>query len=82
MLEEDDAVGQALPLVCANHPEYVSGIKTAADFDIYARDGGCSQQCNARMPCGHTCPRSPRHLLTPNLALLTQHTECPWAACC
>ncbi|KAL0023606.1 hypothetical protein WJX77_006297 [Trebouxia sp. C0004] len=57
LLEGDDAVGQALPVVCANHPESVNMLRSAADFDTFARDGGCSLQCSARMPCGHSCPR-------------------------
>ena len=57
MLEEDEAVGQALPVVCANHPEHVSNIREVNDFDTFVRDGGCSRQCTARMPCGHTCSR-------------------------
>jgi len=58
LLEGDDAVGQALPVVCANHPESVNMMRSAADFDTFVRDGGCSLQCSARMPCGHSCPRS------------------------
>lgn len=58
MLEENDAVGPALPVVCANHPDDVSKITNAEDFDTFVRDGGCSRQCIARMPCGHSCPRS------------------------
>lgn len=57
MLEQDDAVRQALPVVCANHPDHVSKITDAKHFDTFVRDGGCSRQCQARMPCGHTCPR-------------------------
>ncbi len=58
LLEGDDAVGQALPVVCANHPESVNKLRSAADFDTFVRDGGCSRQCSARMTCGHSCPRS------------------------
>lgn len=58
LLEGDDAVGQALPVVCANHPESVNKLRSAADFDTFVRDGGCSLQCSTRMPCGHSCPRS------------------------
>lgn len=57
MLEEDEAVGQALPVVCATHPHHKTKIKEVKDFDTYVRDGGCSLQCTARMPCGHTCSR-------------------------
>ncbi|KAL3153759.1 hypothetical protein ABBQ32_013348 [Trebouxia sp. C0010 RCD-2024] len=67
MLEEDNAVGESLPVVCANHRNQVTQISAARDFDTFVRDGGCSLQCTARMPCGHTCPRmchpdDPRHL--------------------
>lgn len=59
MLEEDEAVDQALPVVCANHPAHVANIKEVGDFNTFVRDGGCSLQCTARMPCGHTCSRYP-----------------------
>lgn len=57
MLEEEEAVGQAVPVVCANHPAHVANIREVNDFNIFVRDGGCSLQCTARMPCGHTCSR-------------------------
>ncbi|KAL3140347.1 hypothetical protein ABBQ38_004611 [Trebouxia sp. C0009 RCD-2024] len=67
MLEDNDAIGESLPVVCVNHPNQVTQIRAARDFDTFVRDGGCSLQCTARMPCGHTCPRmchpdDPRHL--------------------
>ena len=57
MLERDQAVGQSLPVVCHNHPDCVTQIKHASDFDTFVRDGGCSLQCTARLPCGHACSR-------------------------
>lgn len=57
MLEEAQAVGQELPLVCCQHPDTTSLIKTAEDFEVYVKDGGCSLPCTTRLACGHICPR-------------------------
>ncbi len=57
MLEADDCIGERLMLVCQNHPETVTPIRTAAEFDAYAREGGCSKPCDKRLPCGHACQR-------------------------
>ncbi|XP_046562907.1 LOW QUALITY PROTEIN: NFX1-type zinc finger-containing protein 1-like [Haliotis rubra] len=54
--EEKGMCGNVLKLKCSKHPERMMGVKTAKDFDQYS-DGGCSQACNARLSCGHTCSR-------------------------
>lgn len=60
MQQEAQAVGHALPTVCSQHPDTTNLIKTAEDFDLYAKDGGCSLPCSTRLLCGHVCPRYPR----------------------
>ncbi|XP_067652457.1 NFX1-type zinc finger-containing protein 1-like [Haliotis asinina] len=54
--EEKGMCGNVMKLKCSKHPERMMGVKTAKDFDQYS-DGGCSQACNARLGCGHTCSR-------------------------
>ncbi|KAK9808579.1 hypothetical protein WJX72_000022 [[Myrmecia] bisecta] len=87
MLEADDCVGPALPVVCQNHPATVTLIQQACDFDIQAKEGGCTLQCEARLPCGHKCTRQchvddPHHLTVlcpkpcPRLHTACQHA-CP-----
>lgn len=55
-MEQKQCVGIALPLYCQNHPKIVTLIKTAEDFSK-CPEGGCSQKCQARLKCGHTCNR-------------------------
>lgn len=57
MQQEAQAVGQALPIVCFQHQGTTNFIKTAEEFDLYAKDGGCSLPCETRLLCGHVCPR-------------------------
>ena len=57
ILEEDDCLGNEVRLVCQNHPNTITPISTAADFDLLACEGGCSRQCDQRLPCGHACQR-------------------------
>ena len=55
-MEQKQCVGHALPLYCQNHPKIVTLIETAEDFSK-CPEGGCSQKCQARLKCGHTCSR-------------------------
>ena len=57
MLEDGGKLGAALELVCHNHPDAATAIRSADDFDVFAHDGGCRQQCQYRLECGHACPR-------------------------
>lgn len=68
MQQEAQAVGQALPIVCSQHQGTTNLIKTAEDFDVYAKDGGCSLPCETRLRCGHACPR-----YLPSLYATTRH---------
>ena len=56
-LQEAGTVGQALPVVCSQHPDTTNLIKTAEDFEVFVKEGGCSLPCTTRLLCGHTCPR-------------------------
>ena len=48
------AIGDALELVCENHPESTIMAKTSADFKK-APEGGCMLPCDYRLDCGHVC---------------------------
>jgi len=53
MLAKDQAIGDAIPLVCQLHPDTISLIKEPEDFPERVADGGCSRTCTARLGCGH-----------------------------
>lgn len=58
ILTERGCIDESLPLECQNHPDREGlSIRSAADFDVWAPDGGCNLQCEGRLPCGHQCPR-------------------------
>lgn len=48
-------LGKQLPLVCQSHGRETS-VGCGQDF-AKVIDGGCSLQCAARLPCGHSCDR-------------------------
>ena len=54
-LKRKRLLGEALPLICQNHPDD-KGIRAAAakDFDN-APEGGCRKKCEFRLACGHVC---------------------------
>lgn len=56
-LVEQEAIGEALAVYCQNHPEYKSFVKCKEDFTSLVPEGGCSQPCNSRLPCGHSCSK-------------------------
>ena len=47
--------GTCIPLVCQGHKTLTEVCKPE-DFDSVPH-GGCSLQCNARLPCRHMCPK-------------------------
>ena len=53
--ERRGCFGDALPLYCCNHPETTYTAKRQVDFKINAPKGGCQKNCDARLPCGHSC---------------------------
>ncbi|XP_061486653.1 NFX1-type zinc finger-containing protein 1 isoform X2 [Rhineura floridana] len=56
-LREKGCIGQALQLSCQNHPQTKTEVAQAADFSKVP-EGGCSLPCDARLNCGHVCPRA------------------------
>ncbi|GFS40184.1 NFX1-type zinc finger-containing protein 1 [Nephila pilipes] len=64
-LEQNNAVGASLQLLCQNHPGVSSVVENDADFDSVP-EGGCSRKCEYRLLCGHVCalmchPYDPKH---------------------
>ena len=55
-MKDHDTIGEALELVCRNHPERKIHAKVADDFKK-APEGGCILPCKFRLPCGHVCER-------------------------
>lgn len=55
-MKQRNSIGDSLKLVCSNHPERVIYAKVADDFKK-APEGGCTLQCQFRLPCGHSCER-------------------------
>ncbi|XP_062822871.1 NFX1-type zinc finger-containing protein 1 [Anolis carolinensis] len=56
-LREKGQVGRAMVLSCQNHPETHTEVAQAEDF-ASVPEGGCSRPCEARLGCGHVCPRA------------------------
>ena len=54
ILEVKHLVGPVLRLCCENHPDTVTEIKAAEDFNKVP-EGGCSLDCAVRLDCGHSC---------------------------
>ncbi|CAL1285237.1 unnamed protein product [Larinioides sclopetarius] len=64
-LEDNQAIGPSLSLVCQNHPDTTTGMTNDSDFDLVS-EGGCTRQCNFQLLCGHQCslkchPYNPEH---------------------
>ncbi|XP_064470677.1 NFX1-type zinc finger-containing protein 1-like [Ornithodoros turicata] len=56
VLEEENSIGGSLQLRCQIHPNKVTNMSCARDFDDVS-GGGCDIPCEARLPCGHTCQK-------------------------
>ncbi|XP_059147745.1 NFX1-type zinc finger-containing protein 1-like [Physella acuta] len=56
LAREKTVTNSSLQLVCINHPNHVRTVSTEEDFQKYAPEGGCDKKCEAKLPCGHTCP--------------------------
>ncbi|XP_021369417.1 NFX1-type zinc finger-containing protein 1-like [Mizuhopecten yessoensis] len=61
-----DQFGNALPLVCQNHPQTRTLVTDAEDFNR-SPDGGCDRKCDFRLCCGHVCrlfchPKDKEHI--------------------
>lgn len=55
-LEQQQCIGNALPLYCRVHKERKILVAVPEDFRK-SPEGGCDQLCRTRLPCGHFCPR-------------------------
>lgn len=55
-LEEQELIGQGLPIICARHPEQVNLISKPGELRRYAPEGGCLLPCGYQLNCGHVCP--------------------------
>ncbi|KAM6979789.1 NFX1-type zinc finger-containing protein 1 [Aplochiton taeniatus] len=53
-LKERNQVGSELTLCCQNHPDRKALVARGDDFQ-QAPEGGCTQPCEFRLPCGHVC---------------------------
>ncbi|XP_028391771.1 NFX1-type zinc finger-containing protein 1-like isoform X2 [Dendronephthya gigantea] len=53
-LEQQQAIGSALPTYCQNHKDTKVEMVTAQDFKK-APEGGCTLPCDFRLDCGHKC---------------------------
>ncbi|CAL1285236.1 unnamed protein product [Larinioides sclopetarius] len=65
ILEDNKAIGSALPLMCQNHTDNSVAVTNDSDFDLVL-EGGCTRQCDFRLLCGHQCslkchPYDPKH---------------------
>ncbi|CAL1289223.1 unnamed protein product [Larinioides sclopetarius] len=64
-LEGNKAIGASILLSCQNHPNISKAVTNENDFD-FVPEGGCTQQCEYRLLCGHLCslkchPYDPKH---------------------
>ncbi|KAL4853487.1 NFX1-type zinc finger-containing protein 1 [Chlorella vulgaris] len=57
MFDSDGLLGPGIEVACQKHPDRRSFISHWRDFGVHAADGGCSLDCDQRLPCGHACPR-------------------------
>ncbi|KIO17978.1 hypothetical protein M407DRAFT_226703 [Tulasnella calospora MUT 4182] len=65
-LRRNDQIGSSFPLSCSRHPGTIIQASEPGDIAIYAPDGGCLEECNALLTCGHRChlhchPDDPQH---------------------
>ncbi len=54
-MEQKERLGDGLVLHCSNHPNKHFTAKTPEDFEKYSPKGGCLEDCNFRLECGHVC---------------------------
>ncbi|GES93124.1 P-loop containing nucleoside triphosphate hydrolase protein [Rhizophagus clarus] len=55
ILRERNQVGFGMPIVCNKHPNYKNTIVDPDQFEQVSPDGGCYENCNMSLPCGHIC---------------------------
>jgi hypothetical protein len=55
ILGQRNQVGFGMPIVCNKHPYYKNTITDPDQFEQLSPDGGCYENCNMSLPCGHIC---------------------------
>lgn len=56
MLRASGCVFTGVPAMCQQHKTRAAPpLRTPADFEARAPDGGCCMPCNQVLPCGHRC---------------------------
>ncbi|XP_071440457.1 NFX1-type zinc finger-containing protein 1 isoform X2 [Hetaerina americana] len=56
VLQKKEAVGTHLTLQCLKHPEQLTEVSQAQDFDNIS-EGGCRLMCGEQLNCGHMCKK-------------------------
>ena len=56
-MEAKQLVSDRLQVCCNNHPSTAFTAKMPTDFTKSAPDGGCLEDCQFRLQCGHVCAR-------------------------
>ena len=54
LLRKENHIGPSLPLFCRNHTDTKLAAKAAEDFQN-TPEGGCNEDCDTRLDCGHVC---------------------------
>ncbi|KAJ4487682.1 P-loop containing nucleoside triphosphate hydrolase protein [Lentinula aciculospora] len=73
LLKRDRHVYEGLPIKCERHPDRMSLLRDANDFDTETPDGGCREDCGTMLKCGlHRCPSKCHQL--------ADHTKMPCEA--
>ncbi|KAI0313808.1 hypothetical protein OF83DRAFT_1248643 [Amylostereum chailletii] len=55
-METHDQIGYGFPIVCPRHPDRKIVVTKPGQLSTQSPEGGCLLPCDARLPCGHTCP--------------------------
>lgn len=53
-LQQKQAIGPSLQLMCQNHPGVSNVVANEKDFESVP-EGGCTRPCEYRLACGHAC---------------------------
>lgn len=57
LMKQKRLVREGLRLRCQNHPDTITFAQSIADFKNVP-EGGCTLSCNAKLICGHICPKN------------------------
>ncbi|GES76034.1 P-loop containing nucleoside triphosphate hydrolase protein [Rhizophagus clarus] len=55
ILRERNQVDFGMPIVCNKHPHYKNIIVDPDQFEKISPNGGCHENCNISLRCGHVC---------------------------